>query len=177
MERDVLSSAVGLASRTLNTPAIVRIANVLHTSFQSPAANDTFEIGKGNTKIFDDVDVSLNNSKYTFEELWSKIKLNEIKIQFLQIASDVADDKTLFQNKLNNTLTQNSINYYKRQNKFILTFKKFIPINKRERIKSFLKFLLFGRSTNNFIYNLNKSDINYCDADLKNIEKIILNFY
>ena len=57
MERDVLSSAVGLASRTPNTPAIVRIANVLHTSFQSPAANDTFEIGKGNTKIFDDVDV------------------------------------------------------------------------------------------------------------------------
>ena len=55
MEREVLWSAVGLASETPNTSAIVRIANFLHTSFLSPAANDAFEIGKGNTKIFDDV--------------------------------------------------------------------------------------------------------------------------
>ena len=119
----------------------------------------------------------MNNSVYTFEDLWKKEILKKIKIDFLEVASQITQfNKNTFKEILNESLMEYSQNYFKMQNKFKLKFKKLLHVEKRERIKTFCKFLIFSYNSTDFPNDLKIKNIDFNLSEFKNINELIICF-
>ena len=120
-------------------------------------------------------DISLQNSKFEFFELFAKSFKNNIAEKFLENMSKIAgkNRQCLFKNNIKKACQNYSEFYIKKHNPFLIKLKSLFPSNIKFKIKMFIKFLK-GKNISEIYVTLNQKKINCSKNELKIIQSIVM---